>query len=76
MIKKMILLLVLILIIVPGCKKTTTTNTIKVTYADDFNNGNVEINNEVYICGYQDNVCPNDFSPSKPVCKKIDPDCI
>lgn len=74
MIKKL-LFIILILILILGCKKDTTTETIKVIFADEYNNGGVTINELYYPCGYQDRICPNDYSPSKPVCKKIDPDC-
>jgi len=73
---KKIILLILLLILMLGCKKSTTADTITVTYPDEYTHGNIKMNDEIYICGYQDRVCPNDFSPHKPVCQVEDPDCI
>ena len=73
---KKLLFIILILILILGCKKTPTTDTTKVTYANEYNHGSVQINDDIYICGYQDRICPNDFSQQKPVCQVEDPDCI
>lgn len=72
---KKILLILLILTLLSGCKKDTT-EPIKVIYSTEYDNGGVFIEGQGYPCGYQDNVCPDDYSPSKPVCQKVDPDCI
>jgi len=73
---KKTLLFILLLILLLGCKKGNSPDTVTVTYANEYTNGNVKVNDEIYICGYQDNVCPNDFSANKPVCKVEDSDCI
>ncbi len=73
MIKK-IILIILILTIISGCKNPVD-DTITVIYPDEYTHGSITAGDEIYICGYKDRVCPDDFSTQKPVCKVEDPDC-
>ena len=48
---------------------------VKVYFTTDFQTGAVVINSDPYLCGYNDGICPNDYSPDKKVCDQPDPDC-